>query len=258
MKIFQGIPFYNYFSNKNDNVNIKVFSYYKSIQRDLKADGIDLILGFIGSEGDISKRLVESLLDDSSFYYEFCQENKTLADKFNYCLEVGKEFDPDMYCISGSNDMVTKIFYSILDKSKDLSGVSWSDTGVNYIIDINSRSSFLSKGKYQSGLFNGVDHSKLQLVGGIYALSKRFLDICSWKPFSLPYDEVGMEYSIYSIFKDLNLEVNGLSHPDLKLYNIKGNYDLTGYDLCKQIHFYRDLNEEEINYFFKMWEELKI
>ena len=86
-----------------------VLSNYKKLKEEVK-DFLNLELVAIGSEGGKSK----SICEENEFHY-FEYENQPMSEKWNFGLQMTKEFNPDSVTIVGSDDIIDKqllVFYN--------------------------------------------------------------------------------------------------------------------------------------------------
>jgi len=100
---------------KRDALERIVLRYY----RDLKLDGIQLILVAAGSEGRAS---MERACDNGWHYVE--APNNPLSDKWNHALSAARLYNPDGVIVIGSDDLLNRGYFKMLvEEAKSQAGV---------------------------------------------------------------------------------------------------------------------------------------
>jgi ABC-type polysaccharide/polyol phosphate transport system ATPase subunit len=79
-----------------------IMAYYSKLKEEVK-EFLNLEFVAVGSEGEESKNISEN----GGFHY-FEHENQPMSKKWQYGLEMTKQYDPDAVIIMGSDDIITR------------------------------------------------------------------------------------------------------------------------------------------------------
>jgi hypothetical protein len=147
----------------------------------------------VGSEGEVSRNLFREFFDVSC-YSEYPQNwvrigaggHPLLRAKFDETLRRAAIYNPNKVFIGGSDDLIDIDWFRRAFKSDaDLIGVTGGAHVVRYIggshVEICD----------WDGTYPG--HPDIELCGGGFVLSRRFLDAMDWAPFKDGSDEIGVE-----------------------------------------------------------------
>lgn len=154
-----------------------VFKIFAKWIKTLQSKDVDITVIVAGSEGEISRKLVET---EGFVYVE--TPNEPLAKKHNEAIKKAKDFNPHCVMLTGSDDIISvEAFQIYLKKIRE--GYDFIGTTDFYFWDNKTR-----KAAYWGGY---IDHIRKGHTCGAFRLfSVRLIQNWGWQPFEIKHSHV--------------------------------------------------------------------
>lgn len=208
----------------------EIFEMFAEKTKQLKHEDLDIVVIVAGSEGEISRRIVEK---HGFKYIEI--PNEPLATKMNATTLQARDFKADYVLCVGSDDIITQplLDFYVTEMKK---GVDFVGTLDWYFYDTKSK-----KFAYWGGY---IDKRKGHTCGAGRLLNSRLMDIFNWSPWKVEHSKMldnSMQQKLSTI--DHTSTIFSLKEHGLIGLDIKSSTNMTPFRLWENTTYIEPTKE---------------